>query len=177
MSTPALKTLVRGEKAKLADLTPDARLRIEVQLHAPGDPAFDAGCFGIDEMGRWSDASFGLFGARTETPCRSMIRLDTARGADFVLDLERTPAWIHRLSFVGVLRERRMSRITAGHLRVHDSTWVAADFPFTGEMFNHEKAVILAELYRRDGWRIAAVGQGFALGLPGLLQHFGRTSL
>jgi tellurite resistance protein TerA len=177
MSGSALKTLVRGEKAKLADLTPEPRLRIEVELHAPGDPAFDAGCFGIDAQGRWSDAQFGLLEARTESPCGSVVRTETPRGADFMVDLERVPAWIDRLVFVGVLRERRMSRITEGHLRVHDSAWVAADFPFTGEMFNHEKAVILAELYRRGGWRIAAVGQGFALGLPGLLRHFGRTSL
>ncbi|HEY0038585.1 MAG TPA: TerD family protein [Longimicrobium sp.] len=177
MKPIALKTLVRGEKARLRDLSPEARLRIEVELQAPGDPSFDAGVFGIDEAGLWSDRQFGLLGDRKASPCNSVVRTDTALGADFVVDLDRVPAWIQRLAFVSVLKERRMSRITAGHFRVHDSQWIAADFPFTGEMFNHEKAVILAELYRRDGWRIAAVGQGFALGLPGLLRHFGRTSL
>lgn len=177
MTPFALRTLVRGEKVRLAELTPEARLRVEVELHAPGDPAFDAGVFGIDEAGLWSDRQFGLLGDRTASPCGSVVRTDTAGGADFAVALDRVPSWIHRLAFVGVLKERRMSRITAGHFKVHDSEWVVADFPFTGEMFNHEKAVILAELYRRDGWRLAAVGQGFALGLPGLLQHFGRTSL
>ena len=177
MQDPALKTLVRGEKAKLADLTPERRFRVEVELHAPGDPAFDAGCFGIDDQGIWSDAQFAVFRERTESGCRSVVRTDTEAGAEFAVDLDAVPPWVHRLVFVAVLRERRMSRVTAGHLRVRDSAWVAVDFPFTGEMFGHEKAVIIAELYRREGWRVAAVGQGFALGLPGLLRHFGRTRL
>ena len=36
-----------------------------------------------------------------------------------------------------------------------------------------EKALILAELYLKDEWRLAAVGQGFQGGLEALLEHFG----
>src|SRR5450830_1122689 len=42
--------------------------------------------------------------------------------------------------------------------------------------FQDEKAVIIGELYRRDGsWRFGAVGQGFAGGLAALLKHFGGS--
>ncbi|RZL87037.1 MAG: tellurium resistance protein, partial [Variovorax sp.] len=49
-------------------------------------------------------------------------------------------------------------------------------FPWSGADFGDEKAVIVAELYRRDGsWRFGAVGQGFNGGLSALLAHFGGT--
>jgi tellurite resistance protein TerA len=52
----------------------------------------------------------------------------------------------------------------------------AVRFPWSGADFGDEKAVIVAELYRRDGsWRFGAVGQGFNGGLSALLAHFGGT--
>ena len=39
-----------------------------------------------------------------------------------------------------------------------------------------ETALILAELYLKDEWRLAAVGQGFQGGLEALLEHFGGQS-
>jgi tellurite resistance protein TerA len=52
----------------------------------------------------------------------------------------------------------------------------ALRFPWSGADFGDEKAVIVAELYRRDGtWRFGAVGQGFNGGLSALLAHFGGS--
>jgi tellurite resistance protein TerA len=63
-----------------------------------------------------------------------------------------------------------MRTISPSSLTIDD----AFSFPFAGADFSEEKAVIIAELYRRDGeWRVGAVGQGFNGGLSALLQHFG----
>jgi tellurite resistance protein TerA len=50
----------------------------------------------------------------------------------------------------------------------------AVKFAWSGADFENEKAVIVGEIYRKDGvWRFGAVGQGFAGGLSALLAHFG----
>ena len=50
----------------------------------------------------------------------------------------------------------------------------AVRFPWSGADFQDEKAVIVGEIYRKDGvWRFGAVGQGFNGGLSALLAHFG----
>jgi tellurite resistance protein TerA len=53
----------------------------------------------------------------------------------------------------------------------------AARFRFQGSDFGPEKAILVAELYRKDGWRFAAIGQGFAGGLSALLKHFGGQEI
>jgi hypothetical protein len=49
-----------------------------------------------------------------------------------------------------------------------------ARFDFVGSDFAAEQAVMLGEIYRKDGqWRFMVVGQGFNGGLPALVRHFG----
>ena len=40
-----------------------------------------------------------------------------------------------------------------------------------------EKAIISVELYRKDGWRIAAAAKGFNGGLSALLKSFGGEEI
>jgi tellurite resistance protein TerA len=52
----------------------------------------------------------------------------------------------------------------------------AVEFPLTASVFGDEKAVIVANIYRKEGvWRFGAVGQGFNGGLSALLAHFGGS--
>ncbi|MGK5549969.1 TerD family protein, partial [Streptomyces sp. URMC 127] len=52
-----------------------------------------------------------------------------------------------------------------------------ARYSFTGTEFSTERAVMLGDVYLKDVWRFAAVGQGFDGGLEALLRNFGGEVL
>ena len=46
---------------------------------------------------------------------------------------------------------------------------------FRPDDLSNEKALMVLQLYQKDGWRVGAVGQGFAGGLARLVEHFGAS--
>ena len=69
-----------------------------------------------------------------------------------------------------------MHAIQNGSVSLLSNTQTAANFAFTGEDFQQERAVMLMEVYRKEGiWRLSASAQGFNGGLDALVKHFGAT--
>jgi tellurite resistance protein TerA len=66
-----------------------------------------------------------------------------------------------------------MSSIGNSSFKLIENGEEKLSFAFTGSDFSSEKAIIIAELYFKDQWRVSAVGQGFSGGLSALLKHFG----
>ena len=66
-----------------------------------------------------------------------------------------------------------MSQIGPGYIRIVAGGEEVARYAFTGAEFSTERAVMLGDLYLKDVWRFAAVGQGFDGGLDALLKNFG----
>jgi hypothetical protein len=90
------------------------------------------------------------------------------------LDLAATPADVERI----VLAASRYGKARFGDLE--DLRLTLADrggeelLGFSVEGFGDMRAVIFAELYRRDGgWKFRAIGQGYDSGLAGLATDFG----
>lgn len=165
-------TFGRGQKGKLADLGLGSDVAVNVALQAPG-ATIDLSCFGLDGQGRLSDDRYMVFYNQLASP-EGAVRLTlSAGGAAFQLNLDSLPATIDRLVFTGALDGNgTMRAIAPGSIAIGG----AATFPLAGADFADEKAVILAEVYRRDGaWRFGAVGQGFNGGMAALLEHFGGT--
>ena len=162
--------LSRGQKIKLAELTPSLQLRAHIAARAPG-LTFDFSCFGIDAAGKLSDDRYFVFFNQTASP-EGAIRLDG--DGQFSLDLNRVPASIARLVFVATIDGAgTMANLSSGAFTLSvDSNQVAA-FELKSADYGAEKAIMVAEIYRKDGWRVAAVGQGFAGGLDAVLKHFG----
>jgi tellurite resistance protein TerA len=160
----------RGQKGKLADLGCNARFNVELDIGAAG-MAVDVSCFGVDANEQLSDERYMVFYNQLASP-EGAIKLDLGGGkARFALDLEALPASIAKLVFVaaidgnGTMRAIGPSTMTLGD---------AVKFAWSGADFVNEKAVIVGEIYRKDGvWRFGAVGQGFNGGLSALLAHFG----
>lgn len=83
---------------------------------------------------------------------------------------------IDRVLVVGSVHEGDFTAVQGLAGTIHDGSgtelarhMVASD--------GRESAVVLAELYRRDGrWRVRAVSQGYIGGIPGLLGDFGIES-
>jgi tellurite resistance protein TerA len=162
----------RGQKGKLADLGTGSAFTVEVDIQAPG-LSVDVSCFGLDAADRLSDERYMVFYNQLASP-EGAVRLELSGSlARFAVNLDSLPATIAKLVFVAAIDGAQTMR-SLGACALNLGS--AVRFPWSGADFGDEKAVIVAELYRRDGaWRFGAVGQGFNGGLSALLAHFGGT--
>jgi tellurite resistance protein TerA len=167
-----MNNVMRGQKLKLADLGCGHSFGVDIDIAAPGI-SVDVSCFGLDAGERLSDERYMVFYNQPASP-EGAVRLDLSGGlARFQLNLDALPAAIAKLVFVAAIDgAQTMRALGASALTLG----TALRFSWSGADFGDEKAIILAELYRRDGqWRFGAVGQGFNGGLSALLAHFGGT--
>ena len=161
-----------GQRVKIADLLPGAgKFSIGLKIDAPG-MEIDFSCFGLDTQGVLSDERYMTFFNQPRTPCGS-VELDAQ--SCFSFDLEKLPNAISQLVITATIDGAgEMSGIVGGHAQVLVNGIKTACFSFTGADFQAERALMLIEIYRKDGvWRLAAVGQGFNGGLEALVRHFG----
>ncbi|MES2901319.1 MAG: TerD family protein [Pseudomonadota bacterium] len=162
----------RGQKGKLADLGCNSPFTLTLDLGKAG-MSIDVSCFGLDSADKLSDERFMVFYNQLTAPADA-VRLDLGSAQErFTVNLNALPDSIVKLVFVaaidgnGTMRNLSPSTVTLGD---------ALQFPLSGADFQDEKAVILGEIYRKDGvWRFGAVGQGFNGGLSALLAHFGGS--
>lgn len=167
-----MNTFSRGQKGKLADLGCTSPFTVGIDL-AAGGMSLDVSCFGLDSADKLSDERYMVFYNQLASPGDAVKLELTAGGARFAVNLDTLADSITKLVFVaaidgnGTMRTLGASKVTVGQ---------AIEFPLSGADFQDEKAVILGEIYRKDGvWRFGAVGQGFNGGLSALLKHFGGT--
>ena len=169
-----METLTKGQRLPLAHLVPDGVLELGV---AAQGLALDVACFGLDAAGKLADERYMTFFNQPRTPCGGVEARPGGSGdlAAFALQLGRLPSGIDRLVVTASIDGGGvMSQLQAGHVRLQAGGRELARFAFAGSDFAQEKAVMLLELYRKDGgWRCMAVGQGFNGGLDALVRHFG----
>ncbi|CDG84487.1 TerD family protein [Janthinobacterium agaricidamnosum] len=166
-----MTNFTRGQKGKLADLGLNGPFQVTLEI-ASGAMETDVSCFGLDAGGKLSDDRYMVFFNQKNAPDNAVtLDLNGARSV-FQVDLARLPASIDKLVFTAAADQGAMRSLGPSSLQLGQ----AAQFAFFGSDFQDEKAVIVGELYRRDGsWRFGAVGQGFAGGLGALLKHFGGS--
>lgn len=179
MNTQSLtmRELKRGQKSKLSDLGLGNCLRVGISIKGASGQIYDVSCFGVDAREKLSDEQYMVFYNQPVTPCGGLSMRKPPEANDletFDIDLSKLPGSIDKLVFaVNIDGNGRMSQIEYGEIRLFDSA-TQARFRFEGSDFQAERAVIIAEIYRKDNnWRCAAVGQGFNGGLAMLLTHFG----
>ncbi|MFB7595904.1 TerD family protein [Streptomyces sp. NPDC056160] len=169
----------RGHKARISDLTAGTDLYVGVQISGPG-LTFDISCFGLDAGERLSDDRYFVFFNQPKSP-EEAVQLLGAQAGDtesFRVTLDRIPPQIQKLSFTATIDGAgQMSQITSGYLRIVAGGEEVARYAFSGAEFSTERAVMLGDIYLKDVWRFAAVGQGFDGGLDALLKNFGGEVL
>ncbi|MYS21122.1 Stress response protein SCP2, partial [Streptomyces sp. DvalAA-14] len=161
----------RGHKAKISDLTAGTDLYVGVRIAGPG-LSFDISCFGLDAQEKLSDDRYFVFFNQPKSPEESIQLLGAQSGdtESFRVTLDRVPAAVQRLSFTATIDgDGQMSQVGPGYLRIVAGGEEVARYAFTGAEFSTERAVMLADVYLKDVWRFAAVGQGFDGGLAALL--------
>ncbi|MEU6775404.1 TerD family protein [Streptomyces sp. NPDC046759] len=169
----------RGHKARISDLTAGTDLYVGVQISAPG-LTFDISCFGLDADERLSDDRYFVFFNQPKSPEEAIQLLGSQAGdtESFRITLDRLPSHIHKLSFTATVDGAgQMSQIAPGYLRIVAGGEEVARYSFDGAEFSTERAVMLGDIYLKDVWRFAAVGQGFDGGLEALLKNFGGEVL
>ncbi|MFD9098773.1 TerD family protein [Streptomyces collinus] len=169
----------RGHKARISDLTAGTDLYVGVQITGPG-LTFDISCFGLDADERLSDDRYFVFFNQPKSPEESIQLLGSQSGdtESFRVTLDRIPSHIRKLSFTATVDGAgQMSQVSPGYLRIVAGGEEVARYSFNGSEFSTERAVMLGDLYFKDVWRFAAVGQGFDGGLEALLKNFGGEVL
>lgn len=168
-----MKHLLRGERLPLAPHAPDGSLKVGLSVHGL---ALDFACFALDARGKLVDDRYMTFFNQPASPCGGVFLGAVGDDRDgFVFQLGRLPASVERVVITassdggGV-----MSQLQSGTLRLLGHEGECARFGFAGQDFAAEQAVMLGEIYRKDGqWRFMPVAQGFNGGLPALVRHFG----
>jgi tellurite resistance protein TerA len=90
------------------------------------------------------------------------------------LNLDTIPSTIHKMVFAATIDgAASMANLSAAEFCIKANGQTVMSFPFSGSLFSQEKAVMVAEIYLKNVWRVAAVAQGFNGGLAALLTHFG----
>ncbi|NHZ99901.1 VWA domain-containing protein [Massilia sp. CCM 8734] len=168
-----MENLSRGQRLPLAGIAPDGR--IDIGLSAAG-LRLDFACFGLGADGKLLDESYMTFFNQPRTPCGG-ARLTSIPGdlTGFSIDTGLLPANIDQLAITAsVDGDGTMAQLSGGYLRLLAGSEEKARFAFSGNDFAQERAIMLGNLYRKDGqWRFMAVGQGFNGGLDALVAHFG----
>ncbi|MES2932482.1 MAG: TerD family protein [Pseudomonadota bacterium] len=161
----------RGQKGKLAELGCVGAFPIVLNMAAQGMD-IDIACFGLDANDKLSDDRYMVFFNQKSCPGDAVTLALGDGKATFNTDVARLPDSIHKLVFAASIGgEGTMRKLGSSSMRLGNAAFV-----FSGSDFQDEKAVIVGELYKRDGqWRFGAVGQGFNGGLSALLKHFGGT--
>ncbi|EIC29999.1 MULTISPECIES: VWA domain-containing protein [Methylomicrobium] len=167
----------KGQRLPLSSLFAGASQAVQVGLDINGlETAVDFACFGLDAQQKLSDDRYMVFYNQPKTPCGSVeLAVPAGDQTGFLCRLDRLPASIDRLVFTAAIDGNgTMRQIRSGHLRFLQEGRECARFAFAGPDFQDEKALMLGELYRKDGtWRFCATGQGFNGGLAALVRHFG----
>jgi stress response protein SCP2 len=164
--------LVRGQRARVDQLT--AATTLEIGVTVVGPSTYDVSLFTLDAAGTLADDAYLVFYNQTASPDGSLRVVPRSDGADFTVDLAAVPVWAERLVLtVAIDGDGTMAQLASGTVVIRAGGQEVARHAATGADYAGERALMLFELYRKDGWRVSAVGQGFEGGMAALVRHFG----
>jgi len=163
-------SLSQGQRVPVSTITLSETVRIEISI--PSSLTIDFACFGLDAAGKLSDDRYMVFFNQPEAPFGSVRQVGP--GA-FTISLNALPSSIDRLVFTAAIDGiGAMNEVSNSSIRILDGITAHAECAFAGDLFSQERAIMLLEVYRKNGeWRLSPVLQGFNEGLDALVRHFG----
>ncbi|WP_434679715.1 VWA domain-containing protein [Pseudomonas sp. R1-18] len=162
--------ITQGQRIPLSSLIPGSDLTLSIDIQSAH--VIDYVCFGVDAHGKLSDDRYMIFFNQPSSPCNSVKQAN----GEFHLALGGLPASIDRLVFTAAIDGAgAMSDIQTSRFLIKDTDGrEAARCEFSGATFTAEKAIMVADIYRKNGeWRLASNLQGYNAGLDALVVHFG----
>ena len=168
-----MTTLTAGANAPL---TTD-KVVVEVSWSPPGSTlAIDVSAFALTSDGKVRGDKDMVFFNQPKLGDGGVLMSSSSESTRFEIDTGAMADTIEKLAFTATIDSASagFARLSAARVQVLDargSEHIAFHLPLEGR---HEAALILAEVYRRQGqWKFRAVGQGFNGGLKPLAEHFG----
>jgi stress response protein SCP2/uncharacterized protein YegL len=168
-----MEHLSRGGRVTLAPAIAGRAFDAEFVAHGL---ALDLASFALDANGKLVGEPYMTFFNQPVTPCGGVaVRNGSAGVPGFTFNLARLPASVERVVITASIDGAGvMSQLQSGYLRLLNQDGELVRFAFTGADFADERALMVGEIYRRNGeWRFMASGQGFDGGLDVLVRHFG----
>lgn len=165
--------VVRGQRIRL-DPSCGASLEVEIELSLPAGVVADGVCLMLGVDGRALQAGVVL-GAGTRSKCGGI----ELRASGFAFKLDSLPSDVERLILGLDLRGAQVSGLAPAsslgdcQATARPKAGEFVRYDFAGRDFGQETAIHIMEIYRKEGWRIAAVGAGFLGGLPAMLSQYG----
>lgn len=96
------------------------------------------------------------------------------------IDLSKIPSNVEKIAFTVTIydadqRRQNFGQVSNAFIRIVDETTNVELIRYDlGEDFSIETAVVVGELYKKDGeWKFNAIGSGFQGGLAALCGHYG----
>jgi stress response protein SCP2 len=174
-----MRTLIKGQRVKLADLADGSRFTLRVSLGGTPAPLLLL-CFLLDERDGLIDAAHLLYAERRASPCGGVRVAEVNQSAQvFDIDFNAMSADAAKLAFALAFEDR--ANDGSGHAgQLRDGRFILAqgdqdlaEYAFAGSDFAFEKAVLLGEFYRKEGtWRLQIHGSGFRAGASALFSHY-----
>ena len=169
--------LQRGMRDKL-DKYIDISSEFVIRMSITGSSVYDFCCFGIDRAGKLSDDRYMIFYNQVSSPDHEIQFISGNNSSEFHIRLSELPPNIDKLVFTASIDGNgTMGEITKHSFALSQNNAAQIEMGLSGSDFKLEKAIISVELYRKDGWRIAAVANGFNGGLSALLKSFGGEEI
>ena len=164
---------VKGMRDKLQKYL-DENCKFDVCIEISGKSVYDCCCFGVDANGKLSDENYMIFYNQTSSPSGEITFSNDSNQTIFHVDLQKLPSSIQKLVFtISIDGSETMSDMNTYKLSVLQNAEEVITVIGTKAEFTKEKAIISAEIYRKDVWRFASVSNGFNGGLSALLKFFG----
>jgi stress response protein SCP2/uncharacterized protein YegL len=160
----------KGQKSKITDLGLNSKFLVNCNLKS--SLSIDITCFGVDINNQLSDDRYMIFYNQKNSPSNEIKLIENVPNSKFQLNLDTLPENIVKLVFTAAIDgSETMNKLNSLDFLINEHSFI-----LTGSDFSQEKAIIIAEIYKKDSvWRLNAVGQGFNGGLSELLAYFGGT--
>lgn len=159
----------KGQKQKI-----DTQDTIELSMSYQAGMNIDFSCFGVNQNDKLVDENYMIFYNQPESPNKEIRLTNTEKPTKFSVNLNALPQNASKLVVTAAIdSDASMNQLGTMEFSLTGSgeTYL---FNMSGSDFQKEKAIIIAEIYQKDGvWRLSAVGQGFAGGLDALVIHYG----
>lgn len=171
--------LIRGQRESVQKLC--SSLEFDLEIYHKSNMEIDCVCFGLDQTSILSDEEYFLFYNHNCSPNREIELLPTTEKerTRFHFQLEHLPEKISRISIAAAIDgSQTMRELSKGYCRILKDQTEYARFSYSGEDFIGERALVICEIYRRNGeWRFCGIGKGFNGGLQALVENYGGSVL
>ncbi|QIO09276.1 vWA domain-containing protein [Acinetobacter lanii] len=169
--------LVSGQKIVLSQLIQQhTQFTLRVVFQAPFE--VDISSFALNAQGKLFHDDYMTFYNQPITPKQEVKYTTHDHQHLFEFDLkninvDQTPRFV----ICATVDHAQLGMKNIQHAKVelmNQEGQELASYSLDASHFQHEKAVMLTEIYfKNEAWRISAVGQGFNGGLKALVKHFG----